>query len=72
MPDNCLRAHLHPLRAVRCDVDSAVGAEFGTGRIGVSLSISREGAEKLAGRLTVETEVGVGSTFTLGLPAVSG
>ncbi len=37
---------------------------------GIGLTISRAIAEKLGGRLTVETQVGVGSTFTLWLRAV--
>ena len=43
-------------------------ADYKTPGTGIGLSISREIAEKLGGRLTVETEVGVGSTFTLWLP----
>ena len=43
-------------------------ADYKTPGTGVGLSISREIAQKLGGRLTVETEVGVGSTFTLWLP----
>ncbi len=43
-------------------------ADYKTPGTGVGLSISREIAEKLGGRLTVETEVGVGSTFTIWLP----
>jgi len=44
-------------------------ADYKTPGVGVGLSISREIAEKLGGRLTVETQVGVGSTFTFWLPA---
>jgi signal transduction histidine kinase len=43
-------------------------ANYKTPGTGIGLSISREIAEKLGGRLTVETQVGVGSTFTLWLP----
>ncbi len=46
-------------------------ADYKTPGTGVGLSISREIAEKLGGRLTVETNVGVGSTFTLWLPVWS-
>ncbi len=45
-------------------------ADYKTPGTGIGLSISREIAEKLGGRLTVETQVGVGSTFTLWLRAV--
>jgi len=43
-------------------------ADYKTPGTGVGLSISREIVEKLGGRLTVETHVGVGSTFTVWLP----
>jgi signal transduction histidine kinase len=43
-------------------------ADYRTPGVGVGLSISREIAEKLGGRLTVETHVGAGSTFTVWLP----
>jgi len=43
-------------------------ADYKTPGTGVGLAISREIAEKLGGRLTVETQVGAGSTFTLWLP----
>ena len=43
-------------------------ADYKTPGTGIGLSICREIAEKLSGRLTVETQVGVGSTFTLWLP----
>ena len=43
-------------------------ANFKTPGVGVGLSISREIAEKLGGRLTVETQLGAGSTFTMWLP----
>ena len=46
-------------------------ADYKTPGTGVGLSISREIAQKLGGRLTVETEVGAGSTFTLWLPVWS-
>ncbi len=46
--------------------------DYKTPGTGVGLSISREIAEKLGGRLTVETQVGVDSTFTVWLPAVAG
>ncbi len=44
-------------------------ADYKTPGAGIGLSISREIAERLGGRLTVRTQVGVGSTFTLWLPA---
>jgi len=43
-------------------------ANYKTPGVGVGLSISREIAQRQGGRLTVETQVGVGSTFTLWLP----
>jgi len=43
-------------------------ADYKTPGTGVGLSISREIAQKVGGRLTVKTQVGVGSTFTLWLP----
>ena len=43
-------------------------ADYKTPGVGVGLSISREIMIKLNGRLTVETESGVGSTFTIWLP----
>lgn len=43
-------------------------ANYKTPGAGVGLAISREIAQQLGGRLTVETQVGVGSTFTLWLP----
>ena len=46
-------------------------ADYKSPGTGVGLSISREIAGKLGGRLTVETQVGVGSTFTLWLPIIS-
>jgi PAS domain S-box-containing protein len=46
-------------------------ADYKTPGTGVGLSISREIAEKLGGRLTVETQLGVGSTFTLWLPVAA-
>ena len=45
-------------------------ADYKTSGTGIGLSISREIAERMNGRLTVDTQVGVGSTFTLWLPAV--
>ena len=47
-------------------------ADYKTLGAGIGLSINREIAEKLGGRLTVETQVGVDSTFTVWLPAVAG
>jgi PAS domain S-box-containing protein len=44
-------------------------ADFKTPGTGVGLAIVRVIADRLGGRLTVETQVGVGSTFTLWLPA---
>ena len=44
-------------------------ADFKTPGAGIGLSISRDIAERLGGRLTVETELGVGSTFTVWLRA---
>ncbi len=44
-------------------------ADYKTPGTGVGLSISREVVQKMGGQLTVETEVGVGSTFTVWLPA---
>ncbi|MBP7689143.1 MAG: HAMP domain-containing histidine kinase, partial [Thermoflexales bacterium] len=46
-------------------------ADYQTPGTGIGLSISREIAEKLGGRLTVDTQVGVGSTFTLWLPVTA-
>ena len=46
-------------------------ADYKTPGTGVGLSISREIVEKLGGRLTVETKMGAGSTFTLWLPVGS-
>jgi signal transduction histidine kinase len=46
-------------------------ADYKTPGTGIGLSISREIAEKLGGRLTVETNAGAGSTFTLWLPVWS-
>jgi signal transduction histidine kinase len=43
-------------------------ADYKTPGTGIGLSISREIVERLGGRLTVETHVGVGSTFILWLP----
>ena len=43
-------------------------ADYKTPGTGIGLSICREIVEKLGGRLTVETQVGVGSTFVLWLP----
>jgi signal transduction histidine kinase len=43
-------------------------ADYKTPGTGVGLSISREIAEKLGGRLTVDTEAGIGSTFVMWLP----
>ncbi len=43
-------------------------ADYKTPGVGVGLSISREIVTKMKGRLTVETQVGVGSTFTVWLP----
>ncbi len=43
-------------------------ADYKTPGAGIGLSICREIVEKLGGRLTVETQVGIGSTFTLWLP----
>jgi len=45
-------------------------ADYKTPGTGVGLSISREIIERLGGRLTVDTRVGTGSTFTLWLPVV--
>ncbi len=47
-------------------------ANYKTAGTGIGLSISREIAEQLGGRLTVETQVGVGSTFILWLPVAAG
>lgn len=44
-------------------------ADYKTPGTGVGLAIARVIADRLGGRLTVETQVGVGSTFTLWLPA---
>ncbi len=44
-------------------------ANYKTPGTGIGLTISREIANRLGGRLTVDTQVGVGSTFTLWLPA---
>ncbi|MBI5566150.1 MAG: PAS domain S-box protein [Chloroflexi bacterium] len=46
----------------------SAAADYKTSGAGIGLSISREIVERLGGRLTVETELGVGSTFTLWLP----
>lgn len=46
-------------------------ADYKTPGTGISLSISREIVERLGGRLTVETHVGVGSTFALWLPVAA-
>ena len=46
-------------------------ADYKTPGTGIGLAISREIAEKLGGRLTVETQLGAGSTFTLWLPVNS-
>lgn len=43
-------------------------ANYKTPGTGVGLSISREIAQKMGGQLTIETQVGAGSTFTLWLP----
>nr|MBP7689556.1 PAS domain S-box protein [Thermoflexales bacterium] len=43
-------------------------ADYKTPGVGVGLSISREIVTKLKGRLTVETQVGIGSTFAVWLP----
>ncbi len=45
--------------------------DYKTPGTGIGLSISREIAERLGGRLTVETQVGGGSTFTLWLPVAA-
>jgi PAS domain S-box-containing protein len=45
-------------------------ADYKTPGIGVGLSLSREIVTKLNGRLTVETESGAGSTFTIWLPVL--
>lgn len=45
-------------------------ADYKTAGTGIGLSISHEIAERLGGRLTVETQLGAGTTFTLWLPAV--
>jgi PAS domain S-box-containing protein len=46
-------------------------ADYKTPGAGIGLSISHEIIEKMGGRLTVETQVGVGSTFILWLPAAA-
>ena len=46
-------------------LDSAAGTEGA----GIGLAISRRLARALGGDLTIESEVGKGSTFTLSLPA---
>ena len=47
--------------------DGSTTRDFGG--TGLGLSLSRKLAELLGGRLTVESEEGAGSTFTLSLPA---
>ena len=44
-------------------------ADYKTPGTGIGLSICREIIEKMGGWLTVDTQVGVGSTFTMWLPA---
>jgi signal transduction histidine kinase len=46
----------------------SAGAPAGEEGVGLGLAISRELARAMGGDLTVESEVGVGSTFTLTLP----
>ncbi|HZY40508.1 MAG TPA: ATP-binding protein [Anaerolineae bacterium] len=57
------------LRLTAALFQDCVVADYKTPGIGVGLSISREIMIKMNGRLTVETEVGVGSTFTVWLRA---
>jgi len=45
-------------------------SDYKTPGTGIGLAISREIVERLGGRLTVETQVGFGSTFTVWLPVL--